>query len=102
MTRHWSPSRRSGTPAARRCVLAAVAACVGVLLAASCSGNSSTAPDAPLACTADCECPSFCCNGNQCMECFRPTLGLCGPEGDCACVGGTCDSRHCCVLADGA
>jgi hypothetical protein len=60
-------------------------------------------------CHADCECAPTalgqCCEQGRCLSppevCGRPMLGFCGPGGDCVCAGGTCDSRHCCVLPDG-
>src|SRR5207247_1592498 len=54
-------------------------------------------------CIADCECPldGYCVNG-QCVDsnqAGRRRIGICGgPDADCACSGGTCDSRGCCML----
>jgi hypothetical protein len=60
-------------------------------------------------CVADCECQHATggdtCEMGWCRYRGRPPAGLCDLPGDsaaeCACHGGTCDSRHCCVLPDG-
>ncbi len=57
------------------------------------------------ACTADCECTTQCCRGGMCAYCGAMPRGLCEfympwPS-DCACTGGVCDARHCCILPDG-
>lgn len=91
----------------------AVLLLAAVMLAAACHSSTAAAIDAKagIPCQADCECPEYCCVGatpthaGVCGVCGREPGGLCGLSdgtGDCACVGGTCDSRHCCVLPDGA
>jgi hypothetical protein len=55
-------------------------------------------------CTVDCECGMLVCVDGFCQVRGRLSHGLCNPYGgpaDCACVGGTCDERWCCVLPDG-
>jgi hypothetical protein len=57
-------------------------------------------------CTADCDCP----DGLQCFGGYcgtwspdpppPPPSGICGPGGDCPCIGGECRGR-CCYLPDG-
>ena len=85
---------------ARSVRLLILAFCVG----AGCGGGKSAedaGADAP-SCTADCECPTRCCDLGVCRACGRPALGLCGGgERACPCIGGTCDQRLCCVLPDG-
>ncbi len=66
----------------------------------------------PYSCRADCECTvalagGDTCEGGMCVYRGRIPIGLCAPPGTepgpryCACVGGTCDDRQCCVLPDG-
>jgi len=56
-----------------------------------------------IPCSADCECPQFrsCRNGRCSMNSASPARGICGAGGNCPCVGATCRSDGCCVLADG-
>ena len=69
-----------------------------------------------MPCRADCEClrASEFAGGNTCDGDYRcafaagTTTGLCAPGAGptdwpllCACTGGTCDDRMCCVQADG-
>jgi hypothetical protein len=68
--------------------------------------TSPATPDAHW-CQADCECGTEKCLANVCVGGHQiPMSGYCGrgitthPVG-CDCVGGTCDSRGCCVLPDG-
>ena len=93
---------------------------IALLAFVACSSSGLRSADAPIAdaplpdaipCTADCECLALgaqCCLQGACafgpgvpIGCGRPHLGICGPGGDCSCAGGTCDSRHCCIVADG-
>jgi len=75
--------------------------------------DANLAPD-QLSCQADCECRlgiDWCCLNGKCasgdqkpLGCEARSLRFCyggGDAGVCPCVGGTCDSRHCCLLPDG-
>jgi hypothetical protein len=63
-----------------------------------------------IPCQHDCECQVFPTSGTNCSQgwCYstgRQLAGLCPgtpDQGGCACTGGTCDARGCCILPDGS